>query len=168
MNEKFDVSRGMRFSQPISDRQTLDKAGQSDRSKNGKRATKSLFVFGLIIIAVIAVAFLYRDKIFKDGVLVDEPFAYSAVFLSNGQVYFGHIVKNGELEMVLEDVYYLKSPAQGAEQGQTAQQASLELVKLGGEIHGPTNELRVNRTQILFYEKLRDDSQVVEAIKSQS
>ena len=43
---------------------------------------------------------------------------------------------------------------------------NINLVKLGGEIHGPTDEMRINRDHILFVEDLKADSQVVTAIKS--
>jgi len=40
----------------------------------------------------------------------------------------------------------------------------LELVKLGNELHGPEDQMSVNRDQILFIEKLKADSQVVKTI----
>jgi hypothetical protein len=41
------------------------------------------------------------------------------------------------------------------------------LVKLGNELHGPTDELYINPNQVVFYEFLRDDSKVVESITKQ-
>jgi hypothetical protein len=43
--------------------------------------------------------------------------------------------------------------------------ANINLVKLGAELHGPTDEMRINRDHILFIEDLKDDSQVVQGIK---
>jgi hypothetical protein len=40
----------------------------------------------------------------------------------------------------------------------------INLVKLGGELHGPTDEMRINRDQILLVEDLRTDSNLVKAI----
>lgn len=40
----------------------------------------------------------------------------------------------------------------------------LTLIKLGAEIHGPTDSIRINRDHILFVETLKDDSKVVKAI----
>jgi hypothetical protein len=90
--------------------------------------------------------------------------AWQAVFLSNGQVYFGHVVKTTPSSVVLQDIYYLQAsgPLQaGAEQ----QQKDLALVKLGAELHGPTDEMRINREHVLFVEDLKDDSKVVKAIE---
>lgn len=90
--------------------------------------------------------------------------AWQAVFLSNGQVYFGHVTSTTPTKVVLQDIYYLQAsgPLQaGAEQ----QQKDLALVKLGAELHGPTDEMRINRDHVLFVEDLKDDSKVVNAIE---
>ncbi len=74
--------------------------------------------------------------------------------------------------MTLKDIFYLQviqPPLQGQQQpGQTApaaQQPQISLVKLGNELHGPVDEMHMSRTQVLFYEDLKEDSQVVKAIK---
>jgi hypothetical protein len=38
------------------------------------------------------------------------------------------------------------------------------LIKLGGELHGPTDTMQINRDQILLIEDLRTDSNLVAAI----
>jgi len=46
------------------------------------------------------------------------------------------------------------------------QGSGFTLVKLGQELHGPEDIMHVNRSQILFYEYLRDDSQLVKTIEN--
>lgn len=93
---------------------------------------------------------------------------WQAVFLSNGQVYFGKVAKQNKTEIKLEDIYYLQvtrplqQTAEGQEQANT--QGELSLVKLGNELHGPTDAMHINRDQVLFIEDLKDDSNVVTAI----
>lgn len=93
---------------------------------------------------------------------------WQAVFLSNGQVYFGQLVKQNKVEVVLKDIYYLQvtRPLQQTAEGeqQANAQGELSLVKLGNELHGPTDAMHVNRDQILFIEDLKDDSNVTTAI----
>jgi hypothetical protein len=92
--------------------------------------------------------------------------AYQAVFLNNGQVYFGKLSGADEAYASLKDVYYLQvAPAQsgGAQSGQLPS-SSINLVKLGSELHGPTDAMRINRMNILFIEDLKPDSKVVQAI----
>lgn len=93
---------------------------------------------------------------------------YQAVFLNNGQVYFGKLSRVGSQYPVLEDIYYLQitQPLQPGD-GTTSDNspANINLVKLGGELHGPQDEMRINRDSILFIEKLKSDSTVVRNIK---
>lgn len=115
---------------------------------------------------------------------------YQAVFLSNGQVYFGRLSGFNSTSPVLKDVYYLRvgtvlEPGQAGKSAEVsveseknqkgektkeatpaaATRTTLTLIKLGQEIHGPQDEISLNKDQILFVENLRIDSKVVDAIK---
>jgi len=90
---------------------------------------------------------------------------YQAVFLDNNQVYFGKISGTGSQFARLTEIYYLQVNQAIQPKGQGAQPA-VNLVKLGGELHGPADEMLINRDHILFYEDLKADSQVVKAIGS--
>ena len=96
---------------------------------------------------------------------------WKAVFLTNGQVYFGRIVKQSNSNIELKNIYYLQvtrqlQPAPSAQPDKTSQeQQQLSLVKLGDELHGPTDYMVINRSQVLFTEELKEDSKVVDAIK---
>lgn len=95
----------------------------------------------------------------------DAAKGYSAVFLSNDQVYFGKASVAGDV-VVLKDVYYIRlNEAQPQiDENADAQQPQLSLVKLGDQIHGPADEMRINRDQVLFVERIKDESTVVKAI----
>ena len=90
---------------------------------------------------------------------------YFAVFLAHGQVYFGTIPQEKQNVVFLHDVYYLKlsKPVLSQEDLQNASDASL--VKLGNELHGPEDQMEINRAQILFIEKLKKDGKVAKAIE---
>ena len=106
---------------------------------------------------------------------------YQAVFLSNGQVYFGKLRNINAMYPVLTDVHYLVvgRPLQQAaggeavdEEGEVVVEPTQEqlrpqytLIKLGGELHGPQNEMKLNRRHILFVEDLKADSRLVAKIK---
>ena len=89
---------------------------------------------------------------------------WQAVFLTNNQVYFGHLKGLDREYVLLKDIYYLRvaEPLQGA----AGQQPTLNLVKLGAELHGPQDAMYIPKDQIRFWENLKDDSQVVQAIKN--
>ncbi|MBU0731777.1 hypothetical protein KKC88_02755 [Patescibacteria group bacterium] len=99
------------------------------------------------------------DKAMDDG-------TYQAVFLTNGQVYFGQLESLGFGTMQLKDVYYLQvSEDEEAEAEAEAANQNFTLVKLGDELHGPTSDMVINKKQILFWENLRQDSPVLETIQ---
>jgi len=109
----------------------------------------------LIILAVILFG------VWLKAIFATPP--WRAVFLTNNQVYFGHFRDwQGGDYITLTDIYYLQL---GQGQLQTGGPApELKVVKLGSEIHGPKDMMVIPKTQILFWEDLRDDSQVVQAI----
>jgi len=95
---------------------------------------------------------------------------YQAVFLSNGQVYFGKVTDANQQTLVLEDIYYLRTAGSlqtSVEQpAATTEADNFSLVKLGNEIHGPEDKMSINLSQVLFVEDLKADSKVVEAIRA--
>lgn len=96
---------------------------------------------------------------------------YQALFLTNGQVYFGKLSNLDSKYVTLSDIYYLQVQ-QSADQAQSLQQAGsstdtsskVSLAKLGGELHGPEDKMQVASDQVLFWENLKNDSKVVQAI----
>jgi hypothetical protein len=90
---------------------------------------------------------------------------YQAVFLTNGQVYFGKLYEQNRQFANLREVYYLQvtQPPQPLREGEVPP-SNINLVKLGGELHGPQDEMKINRDHILFVEDLKPDSRVVQAI----
>ena len=82
---------------------------------------------------------------------------YQAVFLTNDQIYFGYLKDINSDFLILSDVYYVKISEEGAGQ----------LVKLGAiEPHGPKDQMTISKEQVLFWENMRLDSQVVKTIQS--
>lgn len=87
---------------------------------------------------------------------------WQAVFLVNNQVYFGHLKNHNQGYVVLDDVYYLQVSQLQPPQAQP----QLNLIKLGQELHGPEDRMFIPKDRILFWEEMRPDAQVVQAIKS--
>ncbi len=125
-----------------------------------KRGNKFFLVVILVVVVVLLVLW-WTGRL--SGIASSD---YQAVFLTNNQVYFGKLSSPKSQYPVLREVYYLQitqtlQPREEAEQPIP----NLNLIKLGGEIHGPSDRMFINRDQILFYEDLKPDSQVVTAIK---
>lgn len=93
---------------------------------------------------------------------------YQALFLTNGQVYFGHLKQADSSYVKLTDIYYLQvqqtvQPKDNNAAKDANQQVSL--AKLGNELHGPEDSMFVSRDQVLFWENLKTDGKVAAAIK---
>lgn len=113
----------------------------------------------LLLIIVVAIGWWW----FKDGPSLSGSGSstYQAVFLDNNQVYFGKLSNSDRPYATLDDIFYLQvgQPLQPSEPA-----TNVNLIKLGGELHGPADKMKINRDHILFIEDLKSDSQVVQAI----
>lgn len=91
---------------------------------------------------------------------------WQAVFLANGQVYFGKITSATKNDIRLTDIYYLQTPTSPkAGSVPDIESDEVSLVKLGEELHGPEDLMIVGRAHILFTETLKDSAPVVKAIQ---
>ena len=124
-----------------------------------------------VIVGIICFCFIVGAVYFWVATrsLVSTTGEYQAVFLSNGQVYFGRIEKQNRKDIILTHVYYLQ--VQGQLQEKTtdrtlSDQPDLSLVKLGSELHAPQDAMYINRDHVLFIENLKEESRVVQAIQS--
>jgi hypothetical protein len=125
----------------------------------------------IAVIAVVVVLVLgalgwwgYNNMASPDGIKKNQ---YQAVFLTNGQVYFGKVSNVNSGYVDLADIYYLQvqQSVQPDAKAASSENPQVSLAKLGSELHGPEDQMKISREQILFWENLKDDSKVVEAIK---
>jgi hypothetical protein len=144
-------------------------------------------VMALVAVIVVAAILFYLDasgkvKLFGNkqtgsGINFDAS-SWKAVFLTNGQVYFGHMKNIDGAYPELAEIYYLQvqevpiQPAEPAVNEAGVQQAAAQkteqkliLVKFGTEIHKPMDKMNINKDHIMFYETLATDSPVVKSIE---
>lgn len=133
----------------------------------------SAIVIVVVVVVIVVGGFMLFKKNTGSSTAVVDATKYQAVFVTNGQVYFGKVSGENNQYVSLSDVYYLvlKQPLQnqkteGEEQAQEQVKPGYSLIKLGKEMHGPTS-MSISKEQILFIENLADDSKVVSTIKNQ-
>lgn len=121
-------------------------------------------VFGIsALLALLAFGFAHSSSPLESK-LVDTK-KYQAVFLNNGQVYFGNITSLNKQYVRLNNIYYLTQTSTTTN-GQTATDGNYTLQKLGcQQIHYPYDQMVINRDQVTFWENLNDGGQVVTKIK---
>lgn len=125
-----------------------------------------LYVLYVVVILVLAYA-IWATKgfgIWKNK-STDTATNYQAVFLSNGQVYFGKLANANSSYATLEDIYYLQVQQVQPADANAAKQSKVTLIKLGNELHAPKDLMKINKDQILFYENLKDEGKVMQAIQ---
>lgn len=116
-----------------------------------------LVVALLVIVALASLLVTQRDRLFGGEDRRVDHSTYQAVFLVSSQVYFGRLTIDGD-DYLLRDVFYLNAPQEGSSAGQ--------LVKRGNELHGPVEPMIIPAKSVLFFENMRDDSQVLAAIRA--
>ncbi len=128
-----------------------------------KKYQAIIIIIALVIVSVTSVYMLkHRQSSRQDNQL------RQAVFLVNNQVYFGYSKNYSDQMIELTEVYYLRTQdflQPSNDQIEQDEKKKISLVKLGTEIHGPTDRMFINRDQVLFIEDMRDDSKINDAIK---
>lgn len=117
----------------------------------------------IVILGVIGLTMFLRNSNESRFVAEDRM---QAVFLNGGQVYFGDITTLNNRYLRLNNIYYLRVNQQV--QPRSSNQATAQdiaLVKLGCELHGPDDQMVINRDQIMFWENLKSDGHVAKAIR---
>jgi hypothetical protein len=86
---------------------------------------------------------------------------YQAVFLTNGQTYFGRYYDRIGAYAKIEDVYYLQQ-VQGTDASATT---DTRLLRRGNELHAPAPRMLIPKSAILFVEDLTDASPIAEFMR---
>jgi hypothetical protein len=171
MADEIKVNR-----QPYQQPRSMEMPAMESASPAGGSGKSAWVILAIVVLVLVVLGILFRDKLFGGkGAMTSTTSSsgYQAVFLTNGQVYFGKLASSDSDYPTLTDIYYLQvvqPPLQGQQTaGQAAQgqqQPQISLVKLGNELHGPVDLMHIAKNQILFYEDMKSDSQVVKAIQS--
>lgn len=127
------------------------------------RIANVVLLFSMTVLAVSIAWMLHTNNPNESKYIATDK--YQAVFLENGQVYFGKIASLNNKHLDLQGVFYLNSNSSSNEKATTESSNQFTLIKLGCELHGPYDRMIVNRDQVTFWENLKDDGQVVKTIK---
>ncbi|HIA92151.1 TPA: hypothetical protein EYO12_03500 [Candidatus Saccharibacteria bacterium] len=148
-------------------------AGQGSPARpasSGPSTSSKVLVIVLVLVGLVVIAAMFfglSRNLSSGNVKSDQ---YQAVFLTNGQVYFGKMSNINSDYVTLEDIFYLQVTQQttGDDALQSGDNAAVDpqisLAQLGNELHGPESEMFISREQILFWENLTDEGDVVTAI----
>lgn len=141
----------------------VEKISPSYIKKEKMRRVVTIALAVVVIVAVVIGGKMLYARYF--GPPQPDARKWQAVFLVNGQVYFGKLDRWDSRHAVLTNIYYLQvsQSLQQANETSDAQQ-NINLIKLGEELHGPEDVMYIDRDKVLFWENLKNDSKVVQAI----
>jgi hypothetical protein len=122
----------------------------------------ALLISATVLFIALIFYIVFGPPINREARYVDGS-KYQAVFVNvngtnGGQVYFGKVTALTPQYIRLANVFYIQNQAADGQ----ATSSSYNLVKLGCELHGPTDEMLINRSQVFFWENLKADSQVAQ------
>ena len=162
-----EQSQPAHASAPVTNGSSAANRGAVGRKKDDKSkwvriaGVSLLFLLTVLIVSVIGLmAFSGNNQ----GKFIKSK-NYQAVFLTNGQVYFGKLNEVNNDYFKLQDIYYLTQNTTTSTNGQTTTDGNYTLVKLGcQQIHDPHDQMIIESSQVSFWENLNDSGKVVKSI----
>jgi hypothetical protein len=147
-----------------------EKSGKNDKGTTGiggpqwLRILSAILLVGIVVLLVGIILAVNRTTNDNESKFVNTS-DYQAVFLNNGQVYFGHIDELTSSYVQMSNIYYLTQQNSSSTSTSTSSN-NYSLVKLGcQQIHDPLDEMVINRDQVTFWENLNSSGKVVSSIK---
>lgn len=125
-----------------------------------------VILFGIAILLLLLTLLFVRSESGKSSEAAQvETSQYQAVFLNNGQVYFGNITDLNGRYVRLNNIYYLTQATTASAAGQQQASSDYTLIKLGcQQIHHPTDQMIISRDQVTFWENLDKNGKVAKSI----
>ncbi|HAC56223.1 TPA: hypothetical protein DCF80_01870 [Candidatus Saccharibacteria bacterium] len=136
-------------------------AGRPKRRKD--RDQLFIAIGGVVIVLVGLVTWLWMSA--PERPLADR---YQAVFLDNGQAFFGKLKNVTGEYLVIEEAYRAQAqdlPSDATDEQKEAVANNVSLIKVGKEVYGPENAVRVRAEQVVYWQNLTPDSKVSKAIE---
>jgi hypothetical protein len=161
-----DQSQGQPAGQPAVPAQSRAKQRTSLKSITTWKIAQVALLFCITVLVVAVVWFVALGGGNKKEASYVDNGKLQAVFLNGGQVYFGKINDLNGKFLSMSGIYYLRVNQQVQPNQSSNNSNDISLVKLGCELHGPQDNMVINREQVIFWENLKDDGQVAKAVKT--
>ena len=132
------------------------------------RPKKGIIVF-LVLIFVLIFIFI-SISFWQNGTVrnVIQTFkfkdTYQAIFLSNGQVYFGKISEITNKYVILNKPFFIKVEQKQENLEEISDQPELKLISIKDEFHKPKDYMIIEKSSIILIEELDSSSQIVDII----
>ena len=121
----------------------------------------------VVIVLVVVVAAITYQFFAPKSERVDSS-KYQVVYMATGQAYFGKLRNTTGEYLVLEKPYTAQDvqSEQSQQNQQPAAGGQTTLLKVSQQAYGPEDVMSLKADQVLFWQNLRGDSKVSQAIKN--
>jgi hypothetical protein len=134
---------------------------RSDVSRRGWRPSRqqvvSVAVTLGVLLAIIVGMYWYKHR--NDQTVLGDR--YQVVYLLTGQVYFGKLQNTSGEYLTLTHVYTIQG-----QKSDTSSDESTNILQVSRQVYGPDDSMAIRADQIQFWQNLRSDSKVAQAIAS--
>jgi hypothetical protein len=135
---------------------------RNDASRKGLRLSRrqliSAIVATVILVGIVAGLYWYKHR--NDQTVMTDR--YQVVYLLTGQIYFGKLQNTSGEYLTLKNVYTLEDKA--ADAGATENTSNI--LQVSRQVYGPEDSMAIRADQVQFWQNLRGDSKVAQAIES--
>ncbi len=137
-----------------------------DKKSNKGLLWTIVIILAVLVLGVIGWAIWSNSKNASTGI---DSSKYQAVFMSNGQIYFGKLSDFNDASFKITSIYYPQ--AQTTDETDTkktdvqSSQSNIQLFRVTDGVHGPEDQMIITKSQILYYENLKSDSKVTQLIE---
>lgn len=111
----------------------------------------------LLVVVAFGAVFWYLHR--NDQRVIGDQ--YQVVYLLSGQVYFGKLQNTTGEYLTLRNVYTLQSNDEAADA-----QEETNILQVSRQVYGPEDSMAIRADQVQFWQNLRTDSKVAQAIDS--
>lgn len=137
---------------------------RTDSMRRAWQPTRRQIIWTVIVLAVITGSLLgaqwYQHR--NDQVVIGSH--YQVVYLLSGQVYFGKLQNTAGEYLTLKNVYTLESKSSTADSADASNTSNI--LQVSRQVYGPEDSMAIRADQVQFWQNLRTNSKVAEAIKS--
>jgi len=122
-----------------------------------------------LVIALLAVGGVWPFS--KSTPATKIPTKWSAVVLSDGEIFFGHMKQETADHLELVNVFYVQKPASSSTAGGPAPTSQAPTAIVGfvaNQLQCPEDDISINRSLVLYWEDLQDSSYVAQKLNLDS
>lgn len=142
---------------------------ESPRRPNNKDSRRFLvpaIIAGIVVLLALVSWFVFSGMR-SSGTFIESS-KYQAVFLTNGDRFFGKLERVDDHQLRLTEVFFIESTTEGENPSTQSEQSDESVTRLiplvEQSMYGPEDEMIINQEQVLFFLNLKSDSRVSQLI----